>query len=488
MNGVVTTLFVIVSSVVIARSLGPSLMGEYSYWIWVVGTLPMMFGFGLLPAALKFSAELLERGDRNLAASVVLALLKAQLGVSGTIAAVLLLIGFLSHSGAQATLSAMVAALVLLGGVAGILSSAIKGTMDYKFSTYLAVLLSVLQLALFLGVLKAGAGVPGLLMVMIGCAAVSLILSIRWYLRIYRPDGLPSIPSELRASIVRYCRSLTGLSLLDAVVWSRSEVFFLGLFARADQIAFYSLAYGIAGRLTMAATLITHPMLPALSGLYGKNEIQRMNQIYKAAVRYVAILTFPLALGGVLFAEPLMTLLYTEQYAGAAPALAVTAFSSLAGALALACSATLYAIGRPDFLVRLNIGLAIADILASVLLIPRYGATGAALANVIGPIATVAVASIFLQRRYGLQFPIWLTAKILAVASGAALFAWTLIPAAGIGSFLAVGVVGGGAYLLALLACRVFNQEEDRELFEKIGERLPAALRGYYARVVSALI
>ena len=137
LSGLVTTLFGLCISILMARALGPTALGHYSYWFWVVGILPGLFGFGLWPAALKFSAELLGRDQPGLARAVVLALARVQGAVSVTLAGILLLIGAVGAPGAGLTLHALVAALLILGGQAASLGSAIKGAMDYKFAAAL---------------------------------------------------------------------------------------------------------------------------------------------------------------------------------------------------------------------------------------------------------------------------------------------------------------------------------------------------------------
>jgi O-antigen/teichoic acid export membrane protein len=488
MTGVITTISGLVASVVIARWLGPLLMGEYSYWMWIVAVLPMFFGFGLPQATLKFAAQLLAGGERDLAASVVRALLKISVAVSVALAAGLLIVCLVWVSSANFTVLLVVAAVIVLGSATGVLGSATQAAMDYRFVSRLALWLNTAQVCALLIVLTMGGGLLGLFLVMLACSVGTLLLQRLWFRRVYGRAHRRMVPPELRAAIIKYCRSITALSLLDAVAWSRSEIFLLRLFAGADQIAFYSLAYGISGRLIMAATLITHPMVPALSGLHALNDSRRMSQIYQAAVRYVALLTFPLALGGIFFADPLVTLIYGARYHGVAVPLVITAVASLAFALTLACSAALYALGRPDFLVRLNVILVAADMMVALLLTPRYGAVGAALANAIAPIATLIVSAAFLQRRYALRFPVWSTTKIFIAAGVAVGLAWSLVPASGLLSFLAIGVITASGYAVAVIVGRIFDQAEDCEVFRKVGERLPRALRGYYDGVVSAFV
>lgn len=487
-TGLISTVSGLASSILIARSLGPSLTGDYSYWMWIIAVLPMFFGFGLSQAALKFGAALLARGDRDQAATVVRALLRRAVAVSVVVAAGFLVGCVLWGSSAYAAVCLLVAAMIALGGGASVLASSTQAAMDYRFATGLAALMSTVQLIGLLIVLLSGGGLIGLFTVMAVCMAGSLLLQGRWFLRVYGRGPRQTVPLDLRGAIFRFCRSITALSLLDAVAWSRSEIFFLRIFAGTEQIAFYSLAYGISGRLIMAATLVTHPMVPALAGLHALKDAARMSQIYQASIRYVALLTFPLALGGLFFADPLVTLIYGARYHPVALPLAITAAANLAGALTLACSAALYALGRPDFLVRLNLVLAAADLGASLLLIPKYGAVGAALANAIAPCATLVAAAIFLERRYALRFPVLSTAKIFVSAAVAVGAAWATVPAGGVLSFVAIGGFAATGYVVAVIVARIFDQAEDREVFHKIGERLPNSLRGYYGRLVSAFV
>jgi O-antigen/teichoic acid export membrane protein len=485
-TGVVTTLMGLVTSVVIARLLGPAQMGEYTYWTWIIAVLPVFFGFGLAPATMKFAAELLVADQRELAGSLVRSVMKVAVIVSSVLAIGLIAIGVTLDARAYLAISVLVAGLIALNGPTGVLGASVHAAMDYRFASKMAMVLNAGQLILFVIVLNADGGLPGLLLVMIAFAALSLLLQALWFRRAYGSERR-AVPPELRDSFIKYCRSITALGLLDAVAWSRSEVFLLRLLSTTDQIAFYGLGYGISSRLIMAATLITHPMVPALSGLYRLNDTYRMNQIYNAALRYIALLTFPLALGGIFFARPLVTLLYGTGYDGVALPLAITAAASLAGAVMFACSAAIYAIGRPDFLVRLNVILALTDVLVALLLIPRYGATGAALANAIAPWGALIAAAFFLQRRYALRFPVLSTMKILAAAAVSVGVAWALVPATSVLSFIVIAVVAVIAYGVAVVVGRIFNHQEDREVFDKLGQRLPPSLRGFYGRAVSAL-
>src|SRR5690349_5127444 len=52
-------------SIMLARSLGPSTWGRYSYYLWLLRLLPLLIAFGVPNALTKTVAERLARGERG---------------------------------------------------------------------------------------------------------------------------------------------------------------------------------------------------------------------------------------------------------------------------------------------------------------------------------------------------------------------------------------------------------------------------------------
>lgn len=485
--GAATTACAFVGSILIARGLGPSSMGDYSYWVWLVGTLLLLTDLGMSSAAMKFSAEFLARGEDARAANLVWYLVKLQGFVVAVLAAGVLLYGLLAAFPGGATLWAIVVALLLIAGPASVVDAAIKGAIDYRFAAHVAITSAGVQLALVAGILYTGGGVQALLVALFVTSAVALPVRLRRLRALYpRSPTLVTGPAH-QATVFRYCRAKSGLSVLDAIVWARSEVFFLGLFSSTEQIAFYSLAYGIANQLIIGSTLLAHPLVPAFSTLWARNDVARLAQLYRAAVRYVALASFPLAVGGVAAATPLLSVLYTHEYTPAAPVLMIVGGSSLAVAVMFVCSSLLYGLGRPDYLVRINLVLALVNILASLLLIPRYGAVGAALANAVGPVLSVAAGARVLARAYGFTFPWQAVARVLLAACAAAFVATWLVRPDSLASLLLAAGVGAIAYVLAVAMLGVL-ESDDRAVLQTLAHQLPSGVRGLGLRLVDILI
>src|SRR5204862_412099 len=79
-------------------------------------------------------------------------------------------------------------------------------------------------------------------------------------------------PAAARAEIRGYVASLAVVAVLEALVRDRSEIFFLRLFAPPEEIAFYSLAFGLATRVMVIPEIAVGALLPTLSALHGRGD------------------------------------------------------------------------------------------------------------------------------------------------------------------------------------------------------------------------
>jgi O-antigen/teichoic acid export membrane protein len=137
----------------------------------------------------------------------------------------------------------------------------------------------------------------------------------------------------------------------------------------------------------------------------------------------VAVLSFPAFALSFTVAEPLTVLLFGERYASAAPILSILALGAFFESIVGFNAPTLRVAGKLRWLVGTNVAAAVVSLMLHILLIPRMGALGAAIAtgasgilyalfkqagmrigtgvsafdhHYIGPYATIALAGLFL--------------------------------------------------------------------------------------------
>ena len=74
--------FGLATSIIVARALGSTLLGEYSYMLWLIGMLTLMINAGLPMAVTKYIAEYSGRNDLTTSRNIFAAILKLEITAS----------------------------------------------------------------------------------------------------------------------------------------------------------------------------------------------------------------------------------------------------------------------------------------------------------------------------------------------------------------------------------------------------------------------
>jgi O-antigen/teichoic acid export membrane protein len=176
-------------------------------------------------------------------------------------------------------------------------------------------------------------------------------------------------------------------------------------------------------------------------------------------------------------APAVIRVLYGAAYAPAAPVLTILALGGLVTIAAGASPAVLHATKEQGRLLRQGLLAAAADLALALLLVPRAGALGAALASVLAQALGSALAIRAAARVAGAAIPAAALARITLAALGMGAVAAVPVHALGGGAgLLAAGLLGLAAYPLALRLLRALTAE-DLDRARVLVERLPTAAR-----------
>jgi O-antigen/teichoic acid export membrane protein len=118
--------------------------------------------------------------------------------------------------------------------------------------------------------------------------------------------------------------------------------------------------------------------IPVASSLFAKGDRASIHDLFWQTSTWIAVLTFPFLAATTTLAEPITVLLFGERYASSADALAVLAAGFYFNAALGANTATLRVFGRVRYLVATDVATGLVGVGLHLLLIPRYGAMGAA--------------------------------------------------------------------------------------------------------------
>ena len=196
------------------------------------------------------------------------------------------------------------------------------------------------------------------------------------------------------------------------VLWAKSRYFVLpglltAVYAQADRILLkgfwgesdlgcYSAAVSLSGSWCFVLSAIIEVMYPEITGAYEDKErfLRRNRQLYAL----VFFLSMGMSTGITCLAEPLIGVLYGQAYLPAAAVLQILTWGTAFSYLGVARNAWVVCRDRQKYLLWVYAAGAGANLGLNLLLIPQYGAVGAALSSVAAQVVTAVAAPLCIPK------------------------------------------------------------------------------------------
>jgi len=264
------------------------------------------------------------------------------------------------------------------------------------------------------------------------------------------PDGRRP---GLARNVFRYSLPLTltkGANVLD----KRVDIVLVGVFLTPVAVGYYTLARQLAGFLVAPASSLGFAVSPSLGDQQSAGKLEEAARLYEATVEYVLLLYLPAVGGVVLVAEPMVRHVVGTDYLGAVPVIQVLSLYVLLIALDKVTNDGLDFLGRARARAVAKGVASGGNVLLNVLLIPRIGVVGAAVATVTTQALLVAIELRIMARELpidpGHLLRTGVRTGVLALATTAGI--WLVRPYASSTLPGLAGLVVGAAVLWALLA------------------------------------
>lgn len=176
-----------------------------------------------------------------------------------------------------------------------------------------------------------------------------------------------------------------GLTLAFGSVYFYISAVILEAFRGAEEVGVFSASYNLAIAVLFVPNVYASAIYPVMSVLYLDSR-KKLKRLFRRSVRYMYLLALPLAIGGFITAEGLITLIYGQEYQGAAIVLRIIMLFVFLKFLNFVIGFGLSAVDRqPERMRAMGIATAI-NIGLNLALIPQWGLVGAAIAASVGEI------------------------------------------------------------------------------------------------------
>jgi len=241
----------------------------------------------------------------------------------------------------------------------------------------------------------------------------------------------------------------TALSTLENAL----IVLLLGRSQGVTAVAFYRVVLPLAALNSTVMNAFSWLYVPSASRLLARGDYSGINHLYWRTAAWISVLTFPVFAMTFCFAEPITTYLYGQRYAQSGAVLALLAIAYYSNVALGFNGVTLKVLGKIRYVLTANLASAVLKIGFSLMLIPMFGARGAAAAVALGLISY----NVFMQSGLSLIAKInifereYLRFSILLAFITAALFSLRGV----VGQHISLAIVfTGGASWIVLLAAK----------------------------------
>jgi O-antigen/teichoic acid export membrane protein len=320
-----------------------------------------------------------------------------------------------------------------------------------------------------LGVLAVGRGLVAILAVQVAVNAVAVAafaaLARRLLPEIRLRPGFDRATFRMlaRFSLLKFANNVSTNTVMQI------DKVLVGALLSLAAVGYYFVPLQLAQRLTTVVGAVAVAFLPAASALHGRADRERLVELYLRATKVVAVLGLPLASLLVVFAHPILQFWIDPHFADKA----TLTLQALAVGYGINIFSTIPAItsdslGRPGVTAAFSVASAALNVCLSLLLIPRFGILGAALAITINSVVLVPYFLLYVHRHV-LAVPVALVVR-RSIAGPLAAAALSWVPmlmlrelVGGPGTLVLALMLGFCAYLVMTLVVRVYDAT-DREV------------------------
>lgn len=178
------------------------------------------------------------------------------------------------------------------------------------------------------------------------------------------------------------------LASMMVAIYGQTDKMMLKQMLDETSVGYYSLASTINNMWVFFLAAIIDSLYPTIIRYANENRIlfEKKNRQLYAIVIYISIFV---AVGFMLFGELIIKILYGETYLPAAMPLKIVCWYTVFSYLGMARNAWIVSTNNQKYLKYICGGAAVANVLLNLLLIPVWGASGAALASLVTQISTI---------------------------------------------------------------------------------------------------
>ena len=358
-----------------ARYLGPANYGILAFALALNGIFGVIANFGLDPLTVREVARDKSLARKYLANGIVLKLIFGSL----TFLIVFLVVNLLGYPEITRKVVYIITLSTIIAGISNLFNDIYQAFERMEFISIGQVLQSVLSLVFAI-------------------AAIRLGLNVVYFAMIYLIVNLTALGYHVVVTTLKFLkpRIEVDLSFWKSVVreaWPFAlTAAFVGMYYYSDsvmisyirgnfEVGIYNAAYRLAMVFSLIPQVYFTSVFPNMARTYRKNKI--FEELVIASLGLMSLACFLVGIAGTIFSKFLILVIYGEEYYQSIPIFSLLIWSIAISFINTSLANVLDATGNQHLnSLRMALGI-VFNIMLNLILIPKYGAYGAAVATLI---------------------------------------------------------------------------------------------------------
>lgn len=486
---VITLVCTLLTTVVIARTIGPTRLGYFNLVLWLTTITCSVGSLGIPLTTFKYMGEFLGGGQKELARAVFFYNLWAQTAIASVLTAISMIAVFTIVDPEYRSCSALLVLSMVPNMITFVPSQANCAAENAALNTRGALVGAVVYVVAVAASLFLGWNLVGIAAGVLLYRTAELAVKIFPVFNSMKTVRRVPLPAGIRKRMFAFSGLSTGLMILQIVIWDRSDIILLKLLQPdIRQLAFFSVCFSVADRLMQVPQTFANALSATQMAEYGRDK-DRLFKMTSQASLYVLLGALPILIGVACIGGPFVRVTYGSLYLPAIPVFILVALFSIPKAVLTPALTLLYSAEDLGFILKWGSVAALINVLLDVALIPSHGAVGAAWAN--GIAQTFAAVSIW--GRVLLRYPVRIDTPVLlrlAAATLAMAIIVLCIVAMPTSAVMRLGFAVPAGAIVFVITSRMFMvlHKDDRRRLLVLSALLPTPVGSSLRRLANFLV
>lgn len=376
--------------IIIARYYGPEVYGLLILSFTIFGWFLLLSQFGLGSGILRYLSFYIGKKKEEKVSYIVKFFMGLML-MTGIVSGLLLF--FLSDIIAQQLFSNPQLSIFLkffsfmipLAGIRTIFSLLMQAYEKIAWLTYVSKISdNLIRLILLISLIFLGVGSINVPITYISASLITTLISYTFcrvsFKKIFKLR--PKKDKILVKKIFSYSLPLIFFGFSMSLI-SQADSFMIGLFQTVADVGFYNAAAPLAFLLIISVELFGQMFFPMVTKEYAKGNMGLVKQLSQQTGKWVYIISLPLFILFMIFPGAFIKLFFGEEYLVAVNVLRYLAIGAMFTSVFAISKMLVLMKGKSHLIFKYTLVVLALNIVLNLLLIPRYGIDGAAIATMV---------------------------------------------------------------------------------------------------------